>query len=43
MPNEFYYGVGLLYLTKQNHAFKTGYHKIGKGNIYSVGMGLKVF
>jgi len=41
--NELYYGLGLMYLTKQNHSFKVGYHTAGRDRIYSIGLGLKVF
>jgi hypothetical protein len=41
--NELYYGLGLMYLTKQNHALKVGYHMAGKDRIYSIGLGLKIF
>lgn len=41
--NKFYYGAELVYLTKQNYAFKVGYHISGKDKIYSFGLGLKIF
>lgn len=41
--NKFYYGAELVYLTKQNYAFKVGYHISGKDKVYSFGLGLKIF
>jgi hypothetical protein len=41
--NTFFWGVSTTYLTKQNYAFKAGYHRNGKDKIYSVGIGIKIF